>query len=98
MFVNLAEQHLENDSEFYRKIIFSDETHFWLKGFVNKQTMHYWSESTLDVLHESSLHSDKITVCYGLWAGGVIGLNIFGQIKYSFYYFLARQKVVLFVY
>ena len=29
MFVNWAEQQLENESDFYRKIIFSDEAHFW---------------------------------------------------------------------
>ena len=45
MFVNWPEQQLENDSDFYRKIIFSDEAHFWLNGFVNKQNMHYWSDS-----------------------------------------------------
>ena len=42
MFVNLAEQQLENDSDFYPKIIFSDAAHFWRNGFVNKQNMHYW--------------------------------------------------------
>ena len=35
MFVNWAEQQLENASDFYRKIIFSDEALFWLNGFVN---------------------------------------------------------------
>ena len=30
MFVNWAEQQIENDSDFYQKIIFSDEAHFWL--------------------------------------------------------------------
>ena len=34
MLVNWAEQQLENDFDFYRKIIFSDEAHFWLNGFV----------------------------------------------------------------
>ena len=32
MSVNWAEQQLENDSDFYRKIILSDEAHFWLNG------------------------------------------------------------------
>ena len=45
MFVNWAEQQLENDSNFYRKIIFSDEAHFWLNGFVNKDINQH-------VLHE----------------------------------------------
>ena len=53
---------LENDSDFHRKIIFSDEAHFWLNGFINKQNMCYWSDSNPHVLHESSLHPEKITV------------------------------------
>ena len=75
MFVNWAEQQFKNDSDFYRKIIFSD--HFWLNGFVNQQNMHYWSDSNLHVIHDSSLHPEKITVWCGLWAGGVIGPYFF---------------------
>ena len=33
---NWVEQQLVNDSDFYRKIIFSDEAYFWLNGFI------YW--------------------------------------------------------
>ena len=62
MFVNWAKQQVENDSDFYRKIIFTDEAHFWLNGFVNIQNMPYWSNSNPHLLHESSLHSEKITV------------------------------------
>ena len=62
MFVNWAEQQLEDDPDFHQKIIFSDEAPFWLNGFVNKQNMSYWSGSNPHVLHESSLHPEKITV------------------------------------
>ena len=34
--------------------------------------MRYWSHSYLHVLHESSLHPEKITVWCGLCDGGVI--------------------------
>ena len=47
---------------FYLNIIFSDEASFWLNGFVNKQNMRYWSDSNPHVLHESWLHTEKITV------------------------------------
>ena len=53
-------QQLENDSDFYRKIIFSDKAHFWLNAFVNKQNMRFWSDSNPHVLHESSLHTEKL--------------------------------------
>ena len=73
MFVNWVEQQLENDSDFYRRIIFSDEDHFRLNGFVNQQNMRYWSDSNPHALHESSLLLEKITVWCGLWEAGVIG-------------------------
>ena len=62
MFVNWTEQQLENDSVFYRKIIFGDEAHFWLNGFVNKLNMPYWSNSNPHIPHDSSLHLETITV------------------------------------
>ena len=70
--VNWAEQQLETDSDFYRKIILRNEAHFWLNGFVNKQKIRYWSDSNPHVVHESALHAERITVWCGLWAGGVI--------------------------
>ena len=65
----------------HRKIIFSDEAHFWLNDFVNKQNMLYWSDSNSHVLHESTLHPEKITAWCGLWTGGVIGRTSFVMIK-----------------
>ena len=35
-FSNWTLAKLEENEEFHRKIIFSDEAHFWLTGFVNK--------------------------------------------------------------
>ena len=39
--------------------------------------MRYWSDSNPHVLHESALHPEKITVWYGLWAGGINGPYFF---------------------
>ena len=64
--MNWAEPQLENDSDFYRKIICRDEAQFWLIGFVNKQNMRYWSDSNPHVLHESSLHPElRFSAIYG---------------------------------
>ena len=65
MFVNWAEQQLESDSDFYRKIIFSDEAHFWLNGFVNKQNKHYWSDSNPHALHESLGRTSSVMIKNG---------------------------------
>lgn len=76
-FANWMLGKLEDDDEFHRKIIFSDEAHFWLNGFVNKQNMRYWQGTNPHVLHESPLHPEKITVWCGFHAGGVIGPYFF---------------------
>ena len=64
---------------FYRKIIFSDQAHIWLNGFLNKENMHYWSDSNPHILHESSLHPENITVWCGLWTGGVPHISVNGN-------------------
>ena len=76
-FPNWALAKLEENEEFHRKIIFSDEAHFWLNGFVNKQNMRYWSAKNPNVLLETPLHPQKVTVWCGFHAGGVNGLYFF---------------------
>ena len=49
-FSNWALSKIEENEEFHRKIISSDEAHFWLNGFVNKQNMRYWSATNPNVL------------------------------------------------
>ncbi|GFY05079.1 hypothetical protein TNCV_562111 [Trichonephila clavipes] len=51
----------------------SDEVHFWLNGYVNKQNCHIWSEANPQVYVETPLHPEKLTVWCALWAGGIIG-------------------------
>ncbi|GFS82442.1 uncharacterized protein TNCV_4777551 [Trichonephila clavipes] len=58
-------------------IFFSDEAHFWLNGYVNKQNCRIWSEANLQVYVETPLHPEKRTVWCVLWAGGIIGPYFF---------------------
>ena len=76
-FSNWGLEKLEENEEFHRKIIFSDEAHLWLSGFVNKQNMRYWSATNPNVLRETPLHLQKVTVWCGFYAGGVIGPYFF---------------------
>ncbi|GFV19126.1 hypothetical protein TNCV_3223441 [Trichonephila clavipes] len=49
----------------------SDETHFWLNGYVNKQNCRIWSEANPQVYVETPLHPEKLTgALYG--AGGIL--------------------------
>ncbi|GFV45691.1 uncharacterized protein TNCV_1969921 [Trichonephila clavipes] len=54
--------------DFHKRILFSDETHFWLNGYVNKQNCRIWSEVNPQVYVETPLHPEKLTVwcAYGL--------------------------------
>ncbi|GFW38069.1 transposable element Tc3 transposase [Trichonephila clavipes] len=55
----------------------SDEAHFWLNGYVNKQNCRVWSEANPQVYVETPLHPEKLTVWCALWAGGIIGPYFF---------------------
>ncbi|GFU36239.1 hypothetical protein TNCV_558851 [Trichonephila clavipes] len=58
--------------DFHKRILFSDEAHFWLNGYVNKQNCRIWSEANPQVYVETPLHPEKLTVWCTLWAGGIL--------------------------
>ena len=60
-------------------ILFSDEAHFWLNGYVNKQNCRIWSEANPQVYVETPLHPEKLTVWCALWACGIIGPYLWFQ-------------------
>lgn len=64
---------INRDPQFFNKIIFSDEAHFHLNGYVNKQNCRIWATENPRVTHEVSLHPKRVTVWCALWAGGVMG-------------------------
>ncbi|GFT49527.1 putative DD41D transposase [Trichonephila clavipes] len=61
--------------DFHKRIFFSDEAHFWLNGYVNKQNCRIWSEANPQVYVETPLHPEKLTVWCALWAGGTFFKN-----------------------
>ncbi|GFS50824.1 hypothetical protein TNCV_4847391 [Trichonephila clavipes] len=58
--------------DFHKRILFSDEAHFWLNAYVNKQNCRIWSEANPQVYVETPLHPEKLTVWCALWAGGIL--------------------------
>ncbi|GFV89221.1 hypothetical protein TNCV_4914201 [Trichonephila clavipes] len=52
--------------------MYSDEAHFWLNGYVNKQNCRIWSEANPQVYVETPLHPEKLIVWCALWAGGIL--------------------------
>ncbi|GFT34857.1 uncharacterized protein TNCV_3878721 [Trichonephila clavipes] len=55
----------------------SDEAHFWLNGYVNKQNCRIWREANPQMYVKTALHPEKLTVWCALWAGGIIGPYFF---------------------
>jgi hypothetical protein len=55
----------------------SDEAHFRLSCFFNKQHFRFWSATNPVELHERALHSSKVTVLCALCSFGIIGPYFF---------------------
>ncbi|GFX39242.1 histone-lysine N-methyltransferase SETMAR [Trichonephila clavipes] len=72
-FVEWAENEIAVVPYFHERMLFSDEAHFWLNGYVNKQNCRIWSEANPQVYVETPLHPEKLTVWCALWASGIIG-------------------------
>ncbi|GFX54211.1 hypothetical protein TNCV_2338451 [Trichonephila clavipes] len=71
-FVEWAQNEIAVVPDFHKRILFSDEAHFWLNGYVNKQNCRIWSEANPQVYVETPLHPEKLTVWCALWAGGFL--------------------------
>ncbi|GFU52912.1 hypothetical protein TNCV_1142201 [Trichonephila clavipes] len=56
--------------KFFKNV--SDEAHFWLNGYVNKQNCR---KADPQVYVETPSHPEKLTVLCALWAGGIL-LNV----------------------
>ncbi|GFY14787.1 uncharacterized protein TNCV_648301 [Trichonephila clavipes] len=71
-FVEWAQNEIAVVPDFHKRILFSDEEHFWLNGSVNKQNCRISSEANPQVYVETPLHPEKLTVWCALWAGGIL--------------------------
>ncbi|GFX03848.1 DUF4817 domain-containing protein [Trichonephila clavipes] len=71
-FVEWAQNEMAVVPDFHTRILFSDEAHFWLNGYVNKQNCRIWSEANPQVYVETPLHPEKLTVWCTLWAAGIL--------------------------
>ncbi|GFU78700.1 putative DD41D transposase [Trichonephila clavipes] len=71
-FVEWAQNEIVVVPDFHKRILFSDEAHFWLNGYVNKQNCRIWSEANRQVYVETPLHPEKLTVWCALWAAGIL--------------------------
>ncbi|GFS51252.1 hypothetical protein TNCV_3533291 [Trichonephila clavipes] len=71
-FIEWAQNDIAVVPDFHKRILFSDEAHFWLNDYVNKQNCRIWSEANPQVYVETPLHPEKLTVWCALWVGGIL--------------------------
>ncbi|GFW88091.1 putative transposable element [Trichonephila clavipes] len=57
-FVEWAQNEIAVVPDFHKQILFSDEAHFWLNGYVNKQNCRIWSEANPQV-PQVTVHGDR---------------------------------------
>ena len=76
--LTFADWALANDNVL-DNVWFSDEAHFTLSGYVNKQNVRYWGTSKPEIYDENPLHSEKVTVWAAVNSTGVIGPFFFEE-------------------
>jgi hypothetical protein len=70
-------QLINQNQEFVNNLLMSDEAHFHISGFVNKQNFRYWSSTNPIELHKRPLHSSKVTLWCAISSFGIIGPYFF---------------------
>ena len=71
-FAKWACDRLTEDADFGKKIIFSDEAHFDLGGYVNKQNCRIWDTENPHAYIEKPTQSKRVTVGCGFWSRGIM--------------------------
>ena len=55
----------------------TDEAHFHLNGFVNKQNFGYWGVENLRILNEKELYPQRVTVWWAILCDRIIAICFF---------------------
>ena len=74
-----SEQLLEmlSDDGVINTVLMTDEAHFHLSGYANKQNYSYWAPENPQELHQRPLHSERLTVWCGMASFAVLGPYFF---------------------
>lgn len=72
-FASLMLQKILDRSINPKNICFSDEAHFWLTGYVNKQNYRFWAKENPTVFQTTSLKPQKLTVWCAISRHGIVG-------------------------
>ena len=89
----------ENNDIDFGKILFSDEAHFQMEGYVNKQNCRIWGSENPHYSIIKPLHPKRLTVWCGISSEMIIGPVIFSEnIKSTVYLNILQEQVVPYLY
>ena len=72
-FCEEVQERMDYDHGFINNLIFTDGANFHLCGDVNRHNLRYWSNDNPNVIFTKPMHSPRVTVWAGVWAGGFLG-------------------------
>lgn len=78
-FANLMIRRIESNRIDPKNIWFTDESHFWLDGYVNRQNYRHWGSEQPHIAVVRPLHPQRITVWCAISHGGIIGPFFFRE-------------------
>lgn len=86
-------QLFQQDDDFIKNLLVSDEAHFELHGGVNHQNFRYWSPTNPHWFREAPLHSPKLTVWAAIGRKGIVGpIFITGTVTGDSYLELLKER------
>jgi hypothetical protein len=68
---------INENPDLVSNLLMSDEAHFHLSSFVNKQSFRYWSSKNTQRFHKNPLHSAKLAVWCAISSFGILGPYFF---------------------
>jgi len=64
---------VKNNSNIVDTLLMSDEAHFYVSGYVNRQNCCYWAPNNPHELHQCPLHCERVTVWCAVYSHGIFG-------------------------
>ena len=94
-FANKIADMIDNDEIDPRKIWFTDEAHFYLDGYINRQNYRIWGSENPQMFRVKPLHPQKVTAWIGISYDGYCGPYFFDEtINSERYVELLKNKVI----
>ena len=78
-FARYCRAELRFDSEFLKRVVFTDECKFSLSGFVNKQNCRIWGSERPNEVYQTPHNSPSVMVWCGVSKNEIIGPYFFGN-------------------